>query len=145
MKQLLRHIICHLIDTDLWKYRRSPQGSHLGFYIFSHPTQFSCLQACAQAVSEMKPTYGLVNSKTFLQHALLLGWVHTAPLTNLSAFVDICQPFTLLCFCTKIKVELFVFVGSHCSQQRRERISVSAVLILSRHTIYCVRRKFPVM
>ena len=34
------------------------------------------------------------------------GWVHTAPLTNLSVFVDICQPFTRLRFCTKIQATI---------------------------------------
>ena len=50
-----------------------------------------------------------------------LGWVHTAPLTNLSVFVDTCQQFTLLHFCTKIQTRIHVFVGSHCSQQRRQK------------------------
>ena len=48
--------------------------------------------------------------------------VHTAPLTNLSVCVNICQPFTLLRFCTKTQIEIIVFVGSHCSQQRRKNI-----------------------
>jgi len=50
------------------------------------------------------------------------NWFHSAPLTNLSVFVGICQPFILLCVCTKFSTEICVFVHSYCSQQRRANI-----------------------
>ena len=34
-------------------------------------------------------------------------------LTNLSVFADICQPFTLLRFCTKFQPKIYVFLCVH--------------------------------
>ena len=43
------------------------------------------------------------------------GCVHTAPLTNLSVVVDICQLFTMLLSSANIQKIISVSVGSHLS------------------------------
>ena len=77
-----------------------------------------------------------------------------APLTNLSVFVDICQPFILLQFCRKIQIKNVWFCGFTLLTAAEEKcpslwfLSFSNAVVetsirFCAHTIYYVRKKPP--
>ena len=73
-------------------------------------------------------------------YSFRLGWVHTAPRTNLSVIVDICQPLTLLRFCAKSQIKIPV-LWVHTAHSNGRKISVYVALILSQ---CCGRDRYPI-